>query len=165
MEVAKDMSVVIDYRVHLDDGTYVRGEGGPVSLNFVTGYEQVLPALERRLMGLSEGTEIAFIIPASEAFGEYDPSQVQEQSLEEFPEGRNVEEGKWIVATNEQTGAQYGYFVRAKTENTVTMDFNHPLAGKDLHYHVKVASVRAALKDELAYVRPCEHHEEAAPAG
>ena len=162
MEVGKDMFVIIEYRAHLEDGSYVRGEDGPVSLNFVTGYDQVLPALERELLGLTEGAEVDFVIPAAEAFGEYDAAQVHTITLEEFPEGRTLEVGKWIIATNEQTQAQYSYFVREKTEQSITLDFNHPLAGKDLYYQVKITSVRPALKEELEYVRPCEHTEDSA---
>lgn len=161
MEVGKDMFIILEYRVQLDDGSYVKGEDGPVSLNFVTGYQQVFPALERRLLGLAEGTESAFIIPASEAFGDYDASQVHVRSFEEFPAGRSLEVGKWIIAINEETQAQYSYFVKEKTGETVTLDFNHPLAGKDLHYQVKIVGVRSALKEELEYLRPCEHSDEA----
>lgn len=161
MEIGKDMFVIVEYRLRLDDGSYVKGENGPVSLNFVTGYQQVLPALEQRLLGLSEGSERAFTIPAVEAFGESDPSQVHIRSFEEFPEGQSLEVGKWIIASNETTQAQYSYFVREKSEETITLDFNHPLAGKDLHYQVKIIGVRPALKEELEYLRPCEHGEEA----
>ncbi len=156
MEVGKDMFVIIEYRVQLDDGSYVKGENGPVSLNFIVGYEQVLPALEKNLLGLSEGANVRFVIPASQAFGERDASQVYTRTFDEFPEGRALTRGKWIVATNEETRAQYGYYVMEKTEATITLDFNHPLAGKDLIYEVKVAAVRPALKEELEYLRPCE---------
>ena len=163
MEVGRDMFVIIEYRIHLDDGSYVKGESGPISLNFVVGYDQVLPALERRLLGRGEGAQVEFVLPASEAFGEYDASQVHTRTFSEFPAGRSLETGKWIIATNEQTQAQYGYYIRGKTKDTVTLDFNHPLAGKDLHYEVKVVSVRPALKEELEYLRPCEHQEGSAP--
>jgi FKBP-type peptidyl-prolyl cis-trans isomerase SlyD len=156
MEVGKDMFVIIEYRVQLDDGSYVKGESGPVSLNFIVGYEQVLPALERNLLGLSQGANVRFVIPASQAFGERDASQVYTRTFDEFPEGRALTRGKWIIATNEETQAQYGYYVAGKTEETITLDFNHPLAGKDLTYEVKVAAVRTALKEELEYLRPCE---------
>jgi FKBP-type peptidyl-prolyl cis-trans isomerase SlyD len=163
MEVGKDRFVILEYRVHLDDGSYVKGENGPVSLNFVVGYDQVLPALERRLLGLGEGVEVEFVVPAAEAFGEYDASQVHVRTFEEFPEGRSLEAGKWIVATNEHTRAQYGYYVKGKDKETITLDFNHPLAGKDLYYQVKVVSVRPALKEELEYLRPCDSKEGLAP--
>ena len=164
MEVGKDMFVIVEYRVQLSDASYVRGENGPVSMNFIVGYEQVLPALEKRLLGLREGARVEFVVPAGEAFGEYDVSQVHVRTFEEFPEGRALTEGKWIIATNEQTQAQYGYFVKEKTEDTITLDFNHPLAGKDLTYQVNVATVRPALKEELEYLRPCEQGGDEAPS-
>jgi len=164
MQVGKETFVILEYRVSLDDGSYVKGENGPVSINFITGYQQILPALEQKLMGLSKGAESTFIIPASEAFGDYDASQVHVRSFEEFPAGRSLEVGKWIIASNEETQAQYGYFVKEKTGETVTLDFNHPLAGKDLHYQVKVVGVRPALREELEYLRPCEYGSDTAPA-
>jgi FKBP-type peptidyl-prolyl cis-trans isomerase SlyD len=165
MEVGKDTFVIIDYRIRLDDGSFVKGENGPVSLNFIVGYDQVLLGLERSLLGLREGTAVEFIVPASEAFGEHDASQVHTKTFEEFPEGHSLQAGKWVVATNEQTQAQYSYYVQGKTEDAVTLDFNHPLAGKDLHYQVKVISVRPALKEELEYLRPCEHQDDSPPVG
>jgi FKBP-type peptidyl-prolyl cis-trans isomerase 2 len=162
MEVGKDVFVIIEYRVQLNDGSWVKGENGPVSLNFVVGYEQVLPALEKNLLGLSQGAKTDFVIPASEAFGEHNSSMVHTRTFEEFPEGREFPEGKWVVATHEGTQAQYSYYVKEKTEETITLDFNHPLAGKALFYQVEVAVVRPALKEELEYLRPCEHKGDAA---
>ena len=159
MEVSKDTFVIIEYTVRLKDGSYVKGENGPVSLNFVVDYNQILPALERRLLGLKAGETADFVIPAGEAFGEYDPSQLRTKSFDEFPEGRNLMEGKWAMATNEHTQAQYSYYVKDKTDRSVTLDFNHPLAGQDLYYHVEVIHVRPALQEELEYLRPCEGSE------
>jgi FKBP-type peptidyl-prolyl cis-trans isomerase SlyD len=161
MEIRKDSFVVIEYTVRLEDGSYVKGEDGPVSLNFIVGYEQVLPALERRLLGLEEGSEIEFVIPAGEAFGQHQESLLRTSKLTEFPKGRDLQVGKWVVATNEDTQAQYSYFVKEKTEDAVVLDFNHPLAGKDLYYRVKLVRVRPALQEELEYLRPCEHSPEA----
>jgi FKBP-type peptidyl-prolyl cis-trans isomerase SlyD len=160
MEITKDMFVIIEYDLRLEDGTYIRGEGEPASLNFVAGYGQLLPALERKLLGLATGEEKNFIIPAHEAFGEHDQSKVVTKALAEFPEGRKLEAGKWAVASNSDTGAKFTYFVKDKTEEAVTMDHNHPLAGKDLYYSVKVVQVRPASKEELEYLRPCEHNKE-----
>lgn len=160
MEVAKDRVVILEYTVKLEDGSFVKGDHGPASLNFVVGYSQVLPALERRLIGVDEGAEIDFVISASEAFGEYNEDQVRSRTFSEFPEGRNLEVGKWVIASDRRLEAQYSYLVKAKTEDSVVLDFNHPLAGKDLYYHVKVVSVREALPEELDYLRPCRHQDE-----
>lgn len=160
MQIGKDMFVIIEYRVHLDDGSWVRGENGPVSLNFIVGYEQVLPALEKNLLGLSQGAKADFRIPAAEAFGERDISLVHTRTFEEFPAGRGFTEGKWVIATHEETQAQYSYYVKEKTEEAVTLDFNHPLAGRDLFYQVEVRVVRPAFKEELEFLRPCEHKDD-----
>ena len=160
MDIAKDTFVVLEYTVQLEDGSFIKGENGPVSLNFVVGYGQVLPALEERLLGLEAGTQTEFVIPARWAFGNHDASQMHTRTFEEFPEGRNLQPGKWVIATNEKTEAQYSFFVKDKTEDSVTLDFNHPLAGKDLHYRVKIVHLRPALQEELEYLEPCKHADE-----
>lgn len=159
MEIRKDASVIMEYTVRLKNGSYVKGENGPVSLHFITGYEQILPALEGALLGLREGDETEFVIPAAEAFGEWDPSQVRTRTFEDFPEGKGLQTGKWVLATNRETDAQYSYFVKEKTGDSVILDFNHPLAGSDLYYRVKVIRVRPAATEELEFLRPCEHSE------
>ncbi|WP_177193521.1 FKBP-type peptidyl-prolyl cis-trans isomerase [Thermodesulforhabdus norvegica] len=155
-EIAKDTFVVIEYRVRLKDGTYVKGEVEPVSMNFVVGYDQVMHSLERRLLGMKEGEEAEFEIPCEEAFGPYRHELVKFRSYEEFPEGRNLEQGRWVVAKDSRTKASYGYYVKEKRADGVVLDFNHPLAGQSLIYWVKVVKVRPAFRDELEYLRPCE---------
>ena len=157
MEIAKDSFVIIEYDLRLEDGSFVKGENGPVSMNFIAGYGQLLPALEQKLLGLEQGTETSIVIPARDAFGEYDRSLLKTRTLAEFPEGRRLEPGKWVMATNEETQSQYSYLVLEKTDSSITLDFNHPLAEKDLHYRVKVVLVRPAQPEELEFLRPCEH--------
>ena len=160
-EVAKDCFVILEYRVRLKDGSFVRGsQQEAASLNFIVGYGQVLPTLERRLLGLQVGETSRFAIPATEAFGEQDPSQVKRRRLDDFPEGRRLEVGKWVAATNPATQAQYTYFVKEKTDEEVVLDFNHPLAGEDLFYEVTVTHVRQALPEELEFLRPCEQEKD-----
>ena len=157
MEIRKDTSVTMEYTVRMKDGSYVKGENGPVSLHFIAGYGQVLPALEAKLLGLREGDWTEFVIAAADAFGEWDPLQVHTRVFDDFPEGRDLQPGKWVLATNRETDAQYSYFVKEKTGDSVVLDFNHPLAGKDLYYRVKVIRVRPAMQEELEFLRPCEH--------
>jgi len=157
MEIAKDCFVIIEYDLRLEDGTFIKGERGPASMNFVAGYSQVLPGLEARLMGLSEGTRLEMMVPPAEAFGEHDKNLVRTLSFEEFPAGRNLEPGRWAMARHQETNSEYGYYVVAKTDSSVTLDYNHPLAGKPLHYRVSVVLVRPASADELEFLRPCEY--------
>ncbi len=163
MKIAPNTFVIIEYSVRLSDGSFVKGENALASLNFVAGYNQVLPALEHRLLGMSAGDAGDFIIPAAHAFGEHDPKQVHRRYFSDFPEGRDLEVGKWVIARNETTQAQYSYCVLDKTDEWVDLDFNHPLAGQDLHYHVSVKHVRPASQEELTYLRPCETGTEDGP--
>jgi FKBP-type peptidyl-prolyl cis-trans isomerase SlyD len=165
VEIAKNTCVVLEYTLRLEDGSFIKGENEPASINFIVGYGQLLPALERRLFGLEDGQEVDFVIPAREAFGEHDPKLVRTKTFDEFPEGRDLQVGKWVVATNESYKASYTCFVKDKTNDAVALDFNHPLAGKDLHYHVKVMHVREALHEELENVRPCEFQKEPSLSG
>ncbi|ROQ93310.1 FKBP-type peptidyl-prolyl cis-trans isomerase [Desulfosoma caldarium] len=156
LEVFKDRWVVVEYHVTLEDGTVVLGGDEPAALNFAVGYGHVLPALESRLLGHKPGETLEFVIPAEEAFGPYDPRQVKRRSYEEFPQGRTLQPGKWVVASNDRTGAQYCYYVRSKDADGIVLDFNHPLAGKDLYYHLRIVKVRDLTPDELIELRPCQ---------
>ncbi len=163
MQISKDRFVVIEYSLRLEDGSFVKGEKTLASMNFIAGYGQVLPALEKGLTGLEQGARAELKIPAAEAFGEHDEGLVRTLDLGSFPAGRDLEPGKWAVAKNAATGAQYSYLVVDKTDSTVTVNYNHPLAGKDLHYNIEVALVRPALPEEMEFLRPCEHAREPSP--
>ena len=126
MQIAKDCFVVIEYSLRLDDGSFVKGEKTPASMNFIAGYGQVLPALEKGLIGLEQGAQAELKIPAREAFGEHDEGLVRTMDLCSFPSGRDLEPGRWAIAKNEATGAQYSYLVVEKTDSTITVDYNHP---------------------------------------
>ena len=163
MRIAKDSFVVIEYSLRLEDGSFLKGENTPASMNFIAGYGQVLPPLENELIGLEQGEQKELTIAARDAFGERDPNLVRTMALSAFPQGCDLEQGRWAAAKNDATGAQYSYFVSEKTDSTITVDYNHPLAGKDLHYTITVLLVRPALPEELEFLRPCEQDSTASP--
>jgi FKBP-type peptidyl-prolyl cis-trans isomerase SlyD len=150
--------VRIKYTVSLESGEIIKGDPAESLeyMDFVTGFEQVLPGLERRLIGLKEGDEVTLEIPPEEGFGPYDSSLVQERSFAEFPQGESLELGKWVLATNVQHKIKSGYLVKEKGLNSITLDYNHPFAGKVLIYDVLIVEVRGATQEELALIRPCD---------
>lgn len=154
----KGTFVRIRYRLKTDRGEYVRGDPkeGDAILEFYTGYRQVLPSLEERLIGRSQGERLGFEIGAEEAFGSYREDLIREKSFDEFPEGRSLVPGKWVVARDEKTRAAYGYYVREKRRNSIVLDYNHPLAGKTLTYELVIEEVRPATQEEKILLRPCE---------
>ena len=91
-----------------------------------------------------------------EAFGPYRPENVKEKGYAEFPEGRRLEEGRWVMARDEKTRTAYGYFVKQKGKDGIVLDYNHPLAGKELVYDLEVLEARPATEEERTLLRPCE---------
>jgi len=150
--------VKIRYRLRSGEGVYIKGDPGEgyAYLDFFSGYNQVMPALERRLLGRGAGETAEIRLSPEEAFGPYLPDQVRERRFEEFPEGKELQEGKWVLARDERTGTAYGYFVRKKEPDRVLLDYNHPLAGKELIYELEILEVRPTTPEERALLRPCE---------
>jgi len=153
--------VVIKYTVKLKDGGIIKGDPveGVAHMEFVTGYNQVIPGLERRLIGMSKGDTGQIAVPPEEGFGSYDSALIQEKLYKEFPEGRNLEENRWVRATNPDYRVTFGYLVLEKKPDRIVLDYNHPLAGKTLVYEFEVKEVREASQEELEILRPCEFGE------
>ena len=145
------MYVRIKYTVRLSSGEILKGDPkeGLEHMDFFTGFEQVLPGLESRLVGLAEGDEVTLTIPPEEAFGVYDPALVKEKSFSEFPEGKDFETGKWVEAKNEDYKINHLYYVKAKSAESITLDYNHPLANKTLIYQLKIVEARPATMFEF----------------
>jgi FKBP-type peptidyl-prolyl cis-trans isomerase SlyD len=150
--------VVIKYTVKLEDGEIIKGDPakGLAHMEFVTGYNQVISGLESRLIGMSKGDMGRISVPPEEGFGLSDPTLIQEKCYKDFPEGRNLEEGRWVRATNPDHRVTFGYFVLKKKPDGMILDYNHPLAGKTLIYELAVEEVREASQEELEILRPCE---------
>jgi FKBP-type peptidyl-prolyl cis-trans isomerase SlyD len=155
--IAKDNYVRLEYHLRLDSGEQLRGgEEGPALLTFVAGCDELLPALERRLWGLREQDAVEFVIPAEEAFGEYDPASTREWSKKVFPPGMTLAVGQKVIPANLPIPPEYPLVIKEVKENAVILDMNHPLAGHDLHYQVKVLEVRPATPEELEPLKQCK---------
>jgi FKBP-type peptidyl-prolyl cis-trans isomerase SlyD len=154
----KGTYVKIRYCLKTGEGEYIKGDPreGLAILEIFTGYNQLIPGLERRLVGMRAGEKMQTRLPPEEAFGPYRPKDLKEKGYDEFPEGRGLEEGRWVVARDEATGAAYGYFVKKKEEDRIILDYNHPLAGKELIYDLEVLEARPATEEEVGLLRPCE---------
>ncbi len=121
---------------------------GGAPLEFITGKGQLIPGLEKALVGMEAGEEKTVVVPASEAYGERDESAVQTLPKEQF-EGIDLQKGMTLYGQG-QHGETIQVTVTDFDDNGVTVDFNHPLAGKDLEFKVKVESERDATPEEAA---------------
>lgn len=116
---------------------------------YLHGASNIIPGLEQALEGKVVGDELEVTVEAAEAYGEYSEDRVQQVPIEAFEEMEKVEPG--MVVTAETEGGQVNLVVTEVDEATVTVDANHPLAGKSLKFDVKVESIRDASEEELAH--------------
>ncbi len=157
--VAKDVVVSLAYKLTVD-GEVLDEAGKDDAIQFLHGHRNIIPGLENELTGLKLGDSKKVSVQPEEGYGLTDSEEIEEISLEDFPEGIVPEIGMELEVKDEDGNDLYGR-VLAITEDTVTMDFNHPLAGKTLDFEVTVVGLRNATEDELSHGHvhgPDGHH-------
>nr|WP_246325444.1 FKBP-type peptidyl-prolyl cis-trans isomerase [Dissulfurirhabdus thermomarina] len=134
--------VVVEYEVRLASGRVVDSSeksGGAAA--FVCGAGDFPRPVEEGIVGLSVGDRKVIVVPPAFGYGAYDPRRVVLVASERM--AGEVEAGK-VVKAPDEFGIRRPALVRAVWEGVVLVDFNHPLAGKDLHFEVVVRDVRPA---------------------
>jgi FKBP-type peptidyl-prolyl cis-trans isomerase SlyD len=148
-KVEKDLVVSMEYKLTVE-GEVVDSstEDGPIE--FIQGRGNIIPGLEKELYDMNIGDSKKVKVVAKEAYGEYDPEAVEEVPLEDFPTDIPMEVGVELAVEDEEGEAMSAVIVEIG-KDTVTLDFNHPLAGKDLDFDIKIAAIRAATEEELKH--------------
>ena len=117
-------------------------------LEFITGFDYIIPGLERGLVGMNEGDSKTIVVQPSEGYGEYSSEQIHAYPRDHF-EGVELVEGMTLYGRGDQ-GQTIEVKVVSFDDEEVEIDGNHPLAGKELHFAVTVLSLRDATEDEEA---------------
>jgi FKBP-type peptidyl-prolyl cis-trans isomerase 2 len=136
-------TVAFHYTGTLTDGTVFDSSEGRDPLECTLGTGQIISGLDGALTGLSVGDKHTVTVPAAEAYGAHDPRQVQTVPRSDLPAEIPVAEGLQLQATTPE-GQTVPLIVTAVTETEVTLDANHPLAGKDLTFAVEMVSIKPA---------------------
>lgn len=134
-------TVRIHYTGKLDDGhvfdsSVARNE----PFEFQLGSGNVIPGFDKAVTGMEAGEKKTFTIPVADAYGERNEEMVLEFPKTELPGEVNPEPGMVLEAQG-QNGEQYRLTVTAVAEETVTLDGNHPLAGKDLTFDIELLEI------------------------
>ena len=108
-------------------------------MEFVYGEGSIIPALEKQLEGMEEGEKKEITVEAKDAYGEVDPSAVQQIPRSQLPDNIEPKVGMQLLAQTET--ASIPVTIIDVDDETVTIDFNHPLAGKNLIFDVEIVSV------------------------
>ena len=131
--------------------------------NFITGFGFSLDTVEQRMIELQQGEKFDFTLTPAEAFGDYDEEGVHKMEREKFyVDGRFDSEHIYVdsvIMLNDNEGKRFLARVIAMDNETVTLDTNHPLAGKTLQFTGEVLTNRDATKEEIQHLLNHMSHE------
>ena len=152
MRIAKDTIATIDYELCDERGVCIDSSRTTGPLAYLHGRGVLVPGLEDALEGRSAGERFQVVVPPDRAYGWHDDDRVDVIARRDLdPEGpievgmrfESETEASFVVAT-----------VVGVEGDDVRVDANHPLAGQDLHFDVRVLEVRAATSEEVAHGHP-----------
>ncbi|MDF0602847.1 peptidylprolyl isomerase [Psychromarinibacter sp. C21-152] len=134
-------TVRLHYTGTLADGTQFDSSDGRDPLEFEVGSGQIIPGLDREVTGMEVGEKKSVTIPAADAYGDHDPDRVQAVPRDQIPEHIPVDPGTQLQMQTPQ-GQAIPVTVTEATEQEVTLDANHPLAGKELTFDVELVEIK-----------------------
>jgi len=140
MKVKKNCLVRVQYRITDDEGQEIDSSSPNYPLEFVCGRGDVISGLERGVIGLEPGGKKRITIAPEDASGPHNPAHVKTLPRAAFPVNMELVEGTRFSYRSDK-GAEVMYRVKEIRPDSIVADYNHPLAGKTLHYDVTVVEV------------------------
>jgi len=145
--VQNGVVVSMEYSLQVD-GETIDSSQGQDPLEFLTGHGNIISGLEREMIGMKVGESKDVVIAPKDGYGEYDDEAYLDVPQDQFPGDMNIKEGLELTVRNDDGEGRYAR-VDSIVEGTVRLNFNHPLAGDELHFSVKVVGLRAPTDEEL----------------
>ena len=142
-----------------DDGEVFDTSRDKEPMTFLVGHKNMIPGFEAGVMGASVGDGVEFTLEPSDAYGDVEEGRVVSTPREHFPAEMPLELGLQLVA--DIGGHPQPFTIVGFSDVEVKCDFNHPMAGKTLHFQVDIVDIRKATEDELAHGHahgPDGHH-------
>jgi len=139
-QVKSGDTVKVHYKGTLADGTTFDSSEGRDPLEFQVGSGQIIPGLEKAIPGMEVGDKKTVEVPADEAYGPLDPAAKQAVPRADIPDDIPLDIGTQLQVQTPQ-GQTLQVMVAEVTEEQVTLDANHPLAGKDLTFDVELVEI------------------------
>lgn len=151
--------VAMDYTLHVD-GEKIDSSEGREPLEYLHGAGNIIPGLEREMAGMEIGESKQVVVSPADGYGESDPDAFIEIPRSEFPQDIPLELGLELQVQDPSGNPMYAR-IDAITDESVRLDFNHPLAGKELHFNVKIVGLREPTEEELdhGHVHSGDDHE------
>jgi FKBP-type peptidyl-prolyl cis-trans isomerase 2 len=140
MKIADGKTVIIDYTLSLKNGDVIETTQDDEPVTYVQGTGELIDGLEQAVAGLEKGMKKVIVLPVAQAFGAHDPEALLEIPKTDLPPESLVPETV-LHASGPKGQTINGKVVEVK-ESTVLVDFNHPLAGQELHCAVHIIDVQ-----------------------
>ncbi|MCJ7734752.1 MAG: peptidylprolyl isomerase [Anaerolineales bacterium] len=144
--VQDNLVVTLDYTLIVEEEILESTKDGE-PIEFIQGIGQIIPGLEDALYGMKVGEKKKVVIEPENAYGDYDPESLEVARKEEFSEDIPLDVGTFLDLRDDDDDVLSAQIVEAD-EDTITLDFNHPLAGKTLTFEISVTNLREASDEE-----------------
>ncbi len=148
MKIANDTVVSIHYTLTAEDGSLIDSSEGSEPLNYLAGCGNIIPGLEKALMGLEVGDKTQVVVAPEEGYGAKDEGLIQTLPREMFTGIDQIEVGMEFETQSPQGESMFVMVVDV-SETEITVDGNHELAGQVLNFDVMVEGVREASQEEI----------------
>jgi len=158
MQIDAKKAVTFHYSLRDDEGTVLDSSEGGEPLTYLHGEGNIVPGLEKALVGKQAGDEVKATVPPEEGYGQRSDDNIRNVPRRRLPEGKIAPGMRMRLQTED---GPISALVTAVQGDYVTIDGNHPLAGMTLHFDVKVVEVRDATAQELEHGHvhgPGGHH-------
>lgn len=147
--------VSLDYTLQVDGRVVDSSEGGE-PLQFIQGMGHIIPGLENELYDMKVGENKLVVVSAKNGYGEVDTEAFMDVPREAFPTDVPL-----VIGTELELRDQSGHPMLARIdsvgEDNIRLNMNHPLAGKELHFDIKIAGLRPATEEEVSHGHVHEH--------
>jgi FKBP-type peptidyl-prolyl cis-trans isomerase SlyD len=153
MNIVNRVYVEFDYKLTLDSGEEVDRSPDNQPIGFIIGSGQLIPGLEKAMMGMTVGDRSKIRVEPEDAYGQVNPELIGDVPRRHFPSEMEIKPGMMFQSQG-PNGMLSAHIKEIKDDNTVVIDLNHPLAGKTLHFDVNIVEVREPTSEELSGLSP-----------
>ena len=148
MIISAQHVVTIEYTLTDDEGRTLDSSEGREPLSYLHGANNIVPGLEKALEGKEVGADLKVTVTPAEGYGDYQDGFVRNVPVRKLPNGRAQVGQRVRIDTS---AGPHIFTIKSVKGDYAQLDGNHPLAGKTLHFQVKVVGVRAPTAEELAH--------------
>ena len=144
LAIGEGTEITLHFALKLDSGEVIDSNFESDPATFVFGDGNMLPGFESRLQGMVAGDRNSFVVPPEDGFGQSNPNNLQTMPRDQFDDDLELVEGLMLSFADAQKAELPGV-VSSFDDDTVTIDFNHPLAGRDIIFEVSITNVAPAV--------------------